>query len=119
MLDRDLTPHQQRLERLQEQAQQLPALFQAAVGKDPQAKRKLTTTTFRSVERFLQDLENLEDRLEALNEIMEAQRQRVRTGQQSPQGKQEARQKSSLLIDLNQINLGVEVKIQVKPCKIK
>jgi len=76
LLDRDLEPHQQRLNQLQESVQRLPPLIQAVVGKE-QSKRKLTTGTYKCVDRILQDMEDLEDRIEALNEIMEAQRQRL------------------------------------------
>ena len=73
-----MEPHVQRLSQLQEGVQRLPALIQAAVLKE-KSKRIVPKATYKCVDRLSSDLEDLEDRIEALDGIMEAQRQRVRS----------------------------------------
>ena len=69
-------PHVQRLNSLQENVQRLPCLIEAVTAKE-QSNKIVPTATFKCVERLSSDIEHLEDRVEALNEIMDAQRQRV------------------------------------------
>lgn len=71
-----MAPNIQRLNQLQENINRLPSLLQALTIKEG-SKKTQPVGTFKCVDRFLSDIENLEDRIEALNEIMEAQRQRV------------------------------------------
>lgn len=71
-----MAPNIQRLNQLQENINRLPSLLQAITAKEG-SKKIQPIQSFKCVERFLSDIENLEDRIEALNEIMEAQRQRV------------------------------------------
>lgn len=75
-----MEPHVERLNELQEGSQRLPSLIQAAMAKE-RTKRTAQSGSYKCVDRLLSDIENLEDRIEALNEIMEAQRQRVLTEQ--------------------------------------
>lgn len=76
LLERDMEPHVERLSQLQDGTQRLPSLIQAVMVKE-KTKRPAQPGSYRCVERILSDIEHLEDRIEALNEIMEAQRQRV------------------------------------------
>ena len=71
LLERDLGPHQDRLAALEDGARKLTVLMQASAG----SEAKLAGCKY--VERLLLDMEDFEDRIEALNEIMDAQRQRV------------------------------------------
>lgn len=70
-----MRPHIQRLGDLQESVQRLPTLIQAVMVKEK--SKRILPGSFKCVERLSSDIENLEDRIEALNEIMEVQRQRV------------------------------------------
>lgn len=70
-----MEPHIQRLSQLQESTQRLPTLIQNVVTKEK--SKRILPGSFACVERISSDIEHLEDRIEALNEIMEAQRQRV------------------------------------------
>ena len=76
LLERDMEPHIERMHIQQEQIQLLPSLIGAVTVKE-QSSETLPTTTYQCVDRLLADMEHLEDRIEALNEIMDAQRQRV------------------------------------------
>lgn len=71
-----MEPHVERLNQLQEDIQRLPNLIQAVLVKE-KSKRPAPVGSYKCVERLLSDIEHLEDRIEALNEIMDAQRQRV------------------------------------------
>ena len=71
-----MEPHIERMHIQQEQIQLLPSLIGAVTVKE-QSSETLPTTTYQCVDRLLADMEHLEDRIEALNEIMDAQRQRV------------------------------------------
>jgi hypothetical protein len=73
-----MEPHVHRLSQLQEGVQRLPVLIQAAMLKE-KSKRIVPKVTYKCVDRLSSDLEDLEDRIEALDGIMEAQRQRVRS----------------------------------------
>ena len=70
-----MRPHILRLGDLQESVQRLPTLIQAVMVKEK--SKRILPGSFKCVERLSSDIENLEDRIEALNEIMEVQRQRV------------------------------------------
>lgn len=72
-----MEPNIQRLNQLQENIQRLPAFIQAITVKE-NSKKIQPIRNFKCVDRLSSDVEHLEDRIEALNEIMEAQRQRVR-----------------------------------------
>lgn len=72
-----MEPNIQRLNQLQDNIQRLPAFIQAITVKE-NSKKTQPIASFKCVERLSSDVEHLEDRIEALNEIMEAQRQRVR-----------------------------------------
>ena len=61
---------------MHENIQRLPILIHAITAKE-NSKKTQPVGKFKCAERMLSDVENLEDRIEALNEIMEAQRQRV------------------------------------------
>lgn len=61
---------------LQENVQRLQCLIEAVTDKE-QSNKIVPTVTYKCVERLSSDIEHLEDRIEALNEIMDAQRQRV------------------------------------------
>jgi len=76
LLERDMEPHIERMHVQQEQIQLLPSLIEAVMVKE-QSTEALPVTTYQCVDRLLADMEHLEDRIEALNEIMDAQRQRV------------------------------------------
>ena len=71
-----MEPHVQRLHVQQEHIQRLPALIEAVTVKE-QSQDIAPAATFQCVDRLLADFEHLEDRIEALNEIMDVQRQRV------------------------------------------
>lgn len=70
-----MRPHLLRLNQLQEGAQRLPPLIQAIVAKEN--SKRIIPGSFKCVDRLLSEIEMLEDRVEALNEIMEVQRQRL------------------------------------------
>ena len=72
-----MEPHVQRLSQLQDNIQWLPALIHAVTVKE-NSKKIQPVGNYKCVDRLFADVENFEDRIEALNEIMEAQRQRVR-----------------------------------------
>ncbi|KAI9557614.1 dystrophin [Daphnia sinensis] len=76
LLERDMEPHVQRLSQLQENILRLPTLIHAVTVKE-NSKKSQPVGNFKCVDRLLSDVENFEDRMEALNEIMEAQRQRL------------------------------------------
>lgn len=71
-----MKPHLQRLNHLQENTQRLPSFIQAVMVKEK--SKRILPGSFKCVDRLSSEIENLEDRIEALNEIMEAQKQRVR-----------------------------------------
>ena len=70
-------PHVQRLSQVQDNIQRLPALIHSVMVKE-NSKKIQPVGSYKCVDRLSSDVENFEDRIEALNEIMEAQRQRVR-----------------------------------------
>lgn len=72
-----MEPHVHRLNQVQENIQRLPALIHAVVAKE-NSKKIQPVGNYKCVDRLSSDVEHFEDRIEALNEIMEAQRQRVR-----------------------------------------
>jgi hypothetical protein len=72
-----MEPHVQRLSQLQDNIQRLPALIHAVTVIE-NSKKIQPVGNYKCVDRLFADVENFEDRIEALNEIMEAQRQRVR-----------------------------------------
>ena len=71
-----MEPHLERMQIQQEQIQLLPSLIEAVTVRE-QSAEALPAATYQCVDRLLADMEHLEDRIEALNEIMDAQRQRV------------------------------------------
>lgn len=71
-----MEPHVQRLSQLQDNIQRLPSLIHAVTVKE-NSKKIQPVGNYKCVDRLSSDVENFEDRIEALNEIMEAQRQRV------------------------------------------
>ncbi|XP_046644687.1 utrophin-like isoform X8 [Daphnia pulicaria] len=76
LLERDMEPHVQRLSQLQDNIQRLPSLIHAVTVKE-NSKKIQPVGNYKCVDRLSSDVENFEDRIEALNEIMEAQRQRL------------------------------------------